>query len=153
MAQILFLIAIGVFVLIGIQIYNARRNTKAIEASANKPVTDSSAALAASALRDLENARAELRGEYPALHAMFGGYLNEHSINEAGGIEGAVKEMIADWTARREEVGAEIVRLLSQTSDEEEVRAIMVSLCDAEFETEGYRNWLTWLLGQFNAIS
>ncbi len=106
----------------------------------------------AAQLKALENDQAALKGRYPALFAMLGGYLNAHAITEAGGVESAVKEMIADWTGRREEAKAEIVRLLAECEREDEARAFVVSACDANFDAEGYRDWLIWLLGRFNAL-
>jgi len=42
--------------------------------------------------------------------------------------------------------------LLAENDSEEECRAVVLAACDAEFEEEGYRAWLTWLPGQFNKI-
>ena len=45
----------------------------------------------------------------------------------------------------------ELTRLLAENESEDEVRAIVSAACDADFSQEGYRAWLTWLLGRFNA--
>jgi hypothetical protein len=82
---------------------------------------------------------------------MLGGYLNAHSIAEAGGLEAAVDRMVADWSGRRKEVEAELVRVLAENPEEQDVRAILLSCCDAPFDGEGCRDWVIWLLGRFNA--
>lgn len=107
---------------------------------------------AAAALRDLTVAQNALKSRYPAVFGMLSGYLNAHSIEASGGLEGAVKQMLADWGGRRDQVKGELVRLLAENETEEEARAIVLSACDATFEQEGYRNWLIWLLGRFNAL-
>lgn len=156
MIALLQLIAIGVFLLVVAQFlfgFGLFRGRGAI-GERGKPSLErtSPAKDAAKHLRDLANDQAALRARYPAVFGMLGGYLNSHTIANHGGVEGAVKEMIADWTARREEVQAELVRLLAENESEEEVRAVVVSACDAEFDGEGYRNWVTWLLGRFNGL-
>ncbi|NWG70689.1 MAG: hypothetical protein HXY23_03645 [Parvularculaceae bacterium] len=153
MIVLLELIAVGVFLLLavhllfGFRLFGARQ----IEDRAAKARDISPAQSAAEHLRELSNAQADLKARYPVVFAMLGGYLNAHSISEAGGLESAVKQMVADWTPRREEVKTELVRLLAENASEEEVRAIVLSCADATFEEEGYRNWLIWLLGRFNA--
>lgn len=107
---------------------------------------------AAAALRDLAEAQNALKSRYPTVFGMLSGYLNAHSIETSGGIEAAVKQMIGDWSARRDQAKEELVRLLAENDSEEEARAIVLSACDATFEQEGYRNWLIWLLGRFNAL-
>jgi len=155
MAILLQLILLGVFILIGIQIFNAaRRGGGRVENDRRRAVADRSspAKNAAETLREFENARLALKARYPAVFAMLGGYLNAHTLGETGSLEAAVKEMIAGWTPRREEVSGELVRLLAENDSEDEARAIIVAACDATFEQEGYRAWLTWLLGQFNDL-
>lgn len=105
---------------------------------------------AADTLKEFENARAELKSRYPAVFAMLGGYLNSHTIGETGSLESAVKEMITDWKARSDEISRELTRVLADNETEDECRAVILAACDASFEDEGYRAWLTWLLGQFN---
>ncbi|MEM9014408.1 MAG: hypothetical protein AAGB02_04800 [Pseudomonadota bacterium] len=158
MPLILLLIFIGVAFLIGFHLWNAgkangrleRGDPNVIDGKATDISTPGKAA--ASALRDFDNARARLQQEYPSVTAMLGGYLNAHAIGNAGSLEAAAKEMIADWVGRREEVARELTRLLADNTSEDEVRAIVVASCDAEFDQEGYRAWLTWLLGQFNEV-
>lgn len=156
MIVLLQLIALGVFILIGMQLFNAGRTGRAGRVSQDEriplPSSSSPAGSAAAALRELENVRADLRARYPAVFSMLGGYLNEHTVREDGSVEAAVEEMIADWRGRSEEVAREIVTILSENPDEEEVRAIVMAACDVTFEEEGYRNWLTWLLGRFNDV-
>ncbi|MBY0422896.1 MAG: hypothetical protein K2Q06_11380 [Parvularculaceae bacterium] len=107
---------------------------------------------AAAALRGLADAQAALKSRYPAVFGMLSGYLNAHSIETAGSLESAVKQMIADWGGRRDQVKGELVRILAENESEEGARAVVLSACDATFEQEGYRNWLIWLLGRFNAM-
>jgi len=155
MAILLQFIAMGLFILIGIQIYNAFREPRlGREARGQLPASSagSPAGGAAAALRELENVRADLRTRYPILFGMLGGYLNEHTMREAGSIEAAVQEMIDDWASRRDEVTKELSKVLYENPDEEEVRAIILASCDATFEDEGYRTWLSWLLRKFNAL-
>ena len=154
MIVLLELIAVGVFLLLGAQLlfgfrlFGDRRRIKDAAASARNV---SPAQNAAEHLRELSNAQADLKARYPVVFAMLGGYLNTHTIAEAGGLESAVKQMVGDWSPRREEVKAELLRLLAENPSEEEVRAIVLSCADATFEEEGYRAWLIWLLGRFNA--
>ena len=63
-----------------------------------------------------------------------------------------LQEMLADWAPRREEAMREITKLLAENESEDEVRAIVSAACDADFSHEGYRAWLTWLLGRLNAL-
>ncbi|MEO0878350.1 MAG: hypothetical protein AAFY22_01435 [Pseudomonadota bacterium] len=154
MIILLQIIALGVFILIGMQLFNAGRGNGRLAHEPRKslPSSTSPAGEAAAALRDLENVRADLRARYPAVFAMLGGYLNDHTVREDGSVEAAVEEMIADWRGRSEEVAREIVKILSENPDEEEVRAIVMAACDVTFEEEGYRNWMTWLLSRFNDV-
>lgn len=160
MAFLFQLIVLGIFIMIGFQLWNAMNakrgrveedgSTRTIDGTAQE--VSSPGGAAAQTLKDFENARAELKHRYPAVFAMLGGYLNSHTISEAGSLEAAVREMIADWRARRDEVSRELTRLLGENETEEECRAIVLAACDAEFDSEGYRPWLTWLLGQFNSF-
>ncbi len=157
MAFLLQLIILGIVVLIGLQLWNAmkggnprveKHGSKTIEGTAQD--VSSPGKTAAETLKEFENARAELKSRYPAVFAMLGGYLNNHTIGETGSLEAAVKEMIADWKTRSDEVSHELAKLLADNETEEECRAVILAACDATFEEEGYRAWLTWLLGQFN---
>jgi hypothetical protein len=158
MVFLLELIVLGVFVLIGVNVWNGmKRGGAPVESGGGVTIEgtareiSSPAAYAAELLSEFENVRAELKTRYPATFAMLGGYLNNHTIAEHGGLEGAVKEMIADWAPRREEAMRELTKLLAENETEAEIRAIVASACDAEFDAEGYRAWLTWLLGRFTA--
>ncbi|MEK7264646.1 MAG: hypothetical protein AAB227_00980 [Pseudomonadota bacterium] len=159
MIAILDLVALGIFALIAIHLWKAFTGASRVSRDDRGPVIEgraeevkSSAAHAASLLREFENVRAELKGRYPVTFVMLGGYLNSHTIAEHGGLEGAVKEMISDWTPRRDEAMREITKLLAENDSEDEVRAIVSAACDADFSQEGYRTFLTWLLGRFNAL-
>lgn len=159
MMAILELIALGLFALIAINIWKSfsgpPRRTGALpppEEAKVEPREVSPAKEAAGLLREFENVRAGLKARYPTIFAMLGGYLNSHTISEHGGPEGAVTEMIADWTPRRDEAMRELAKLLAENETEEEVRAIVTAACDADFDREGYRAWLTWLMGRFNAL-
>ncbi|MEM8770876.1 MAG: hypothetical protein AAGD92_04405 [Pseudomonadota bacterium] len=159
MAFLLQLIILGIIVLIGFQIWNAMKgrgqlghqDANTIEGSARDVSTPGKAA--ASSLKDFEDVRAALKAHYPATFSMLGGYLNSHTINDAGSVEGAVRDMIADWKGRSDEVSSELTKLLAENETEEECRAVVVAACDASFDEEGYRAWLTWLLGQFNEFN
>ncbi len=164
MAFLIQLVLVAIFILIILQIFKMVRGDGAKEiddrSGAGGPVIEGEARdvsspgkSAAETLKDFENARAELKGRYPAVFAMLGGYLNSHTIGDLGSLEAAVKDMVKDWAPRRDEVARELTRLLADNETEEEVRAIILAACDAEFEQEGYRAWLTWLLGQFNDLS
>lgn len=157
MAFLIQLAILAIFVILGMQIYNAmkggggrveKRDGKVIDGVARDVSSPGKAA--ASTLKEFENARAELKSRYPAVFAMLGGYLNSHTIAETGSLEATVKEMIADWKGRSDEISRELTKLLADNETEEECRAIILAACDATFEEEGYRAWLTWLLGQFN---
>ncbi len=160
MIAILELIALGIFVMIAINVWKSFQKGGAhVTEDRRGPIIEGRAeevkspgAYAASLLREFENVRGELKSRYPATFAMLGGYLNSHTVAEHGGLEGAVKEMIADWTPRREEAMRELTKLLAENDTEAEIRAIVAAACDADFDQEGYRAWLTWLLGRFNAI-
>ncbi len=157
MAFLLQLIILGIIVLIGFQIRNAMKGGSArVEKHGSKTIdgtardVTSPGKTAADTLKEFENARAELKSRYPAVFAMLGGYLNSHTIGETGSLESAVKEMITDWKARSDEISRELTRVLADNETEDECRAVILAACDASFEDEGYRAWLTWLLGQFN---
>ncbi len=156
MIIILQLIALGLFALIVVNIWQTLRGRNGalgggVGATIDGEATPAGPAEAAAAsLRAFETARSSLRSAYPALFAMLGGYLNAHTVVEHGGPEGAVAEMIKDWSARRDEISREITRVLADAETEEAARAGVLAACDADFEAEGYRPWLTWLLGQFN---
>lgn len=160
MIAVLELIALGLFALIALNIWKLiQRGGEPVTRDGRGPIIEgraeevkSPAAYAASLLREFENVRSELKRQYPATFAMLGAYLNSHTIAEHGGVEGAVKEMIADWTPRSDETMREITRLLAENDTEEEVRAIVTAACDADFGQEGYRAWLMWLLGRLNAL-
>ena len=111
----------------------------------------SPAANATRALKEFEAARADLKARYPLVFAMLGGYLNQHTISELGGTEAAAREMLADYAARREDIARELTRLLAENDSEAEARAIVTAACDADFDAEGYRAWLVWLLGRLNS--
>ena len=149
-ALLLVLLLIAQFIF-GFGLFASRSLPAAREARLPLPGA-SPAQHAAEALKGLADAQAELKSRYPALFGMLSGYLNAHGIEAAGGIENAVRQMIADHASRREQIKGEIVRLLAENESEEETRAIVLSACDATFEHEGYRNWLIWLLGRFNAM-
>ena len=162
MALLIQLVLVGILILIVLNIVKMLRGDGAavsdqrgggpmIEGAGREVSSPGHAA--ATTLKEFENARAALKARYPTLFAMFGGYLNTHTIGEAGSIEAAVKEMISDWTARKEEVSRELTHLLAENEEEEDVRAIILAACDADFENEGYRAWATWLLGAFNDFS
>ncbi len=126
---------------------------QAIEQKRRGALPDPSpASSAAEALQGLAEAQTALRSRYPAVFGMLSGYLNAHSIEAAGGLENAVRQMLADHGSRGEQIKGELVRLLAENESEEETRAVILSACDATFEQEGYRNWLIWLLGRFNAM-
>ena len=163
MIYLLQLIVLGIFVLILLQLFSGlrRRDDRSVRHDGEPEITidgtaraaDSSPAKnAAETLKEFENARAALKSRYPAVFAMLGGYLNEHTIHEHGGVEGAVREMLDDWRPRREEIVRELTHMLAENDSEDELRAIVLAACDASFEEEGYRHWLTWLLGRFNAF-
>ena len=151
LALLLVLLLIAQFIY-GFGLFAPRRR-EAIEPP--RPGSDARATPArdaAEALRGLADAQAALKARYPAVFGMLSGYLNAHSIETAGSLELAVKQMIADWTGRRDQVKDELVRVLAENPSEEDARAVVLSACDATFEQEGYRNWLIWLLGRFSAM-
>ena len=158
MAILIYLVLFAVLVLIVLNIAKMLRSPsdeKSIEGRSDRIShgSISPAQRAALTLREFENARAELKSRYPAVFAMLGGYLNSHTLGETGSMEAAVKEMISDWTARRDDVSRELTMILAESETEDEIRAVVLAACDAEFDQEGYRAWLTWLLGQFNALA
>lgn len=157
MIALIDLLILAAIAFVGFQIYRGMRGGPArggrgpvIDGRAERKA-ESPARSAAEHLRELSNAQADLKARYPLLFGMLGGYLNMHSIAEAGGLESAVARMIADWSARRDEVKAELVRVLAENPEEADVRAVVISSCDAAFDDEGYRDWLIWLLGRFSS--
>jgi hypothetical protein len=157
--MIVALIELLVFVAIVWFVISAITKGRALgDKRASGPVIDgraeevrSPADKATRALKDFESARADLKARYPLVFAMLGGYLNQHTIAELGGVEAAAREMLADYAARREEASRELTRLLAENDTEAEARAIVTAACDADFDAEGYRAWLVWLLGRLNA--
>lgn len=156
------MLVIGIFGLLAINVWTALRQSGRgqVDRSEGGPVIDGTAEevtapgrAAAETLRRFEDVRQELKAAYPAVFSMLGGYLNAHAIEEAGGIEASVAQMIEDWQSRGAEVSRELTRMLAENEQEAEVRAIVLAACDADFEQEGYRKWLTWLLGKFNSLS
>ncbi len=107
---------------------------------------------AAARLEAFEAIQGRIRVHYPALARMLSGYLHVEALATKDGLEACVREMVLDWRSEKETVSGEISRLLAENPTEASVRAIIVSLCDAEFEEEGYRTWLVWLQGQFNDL-
>jgi predicted Zn-dependent protease len=151
--ELLVIVAIVWFVVSAISKGRALRNERP-----SGPIIDgraeevrSPAEKATRALNEFEAARADLKARYPLVFAMLGGYLNQHTISELGGVEAAAREMLADYAARREEVSRELTRLLAENDSEAQARAIVTAACDADFDTEGNRAWLVWLLGRLNA--
>lgn len=159
MFYVLQLIAVGVLALVAVNVWNAWRGGRAQVEDRHKPGVSGPAAgdtpvgRAVAALSGFEDAQAELKAAYPIVFAMLGGYLNAHTVGEHGGPEGAVKEMVADWAPRRDEASRELTRLLADAPEERDARAVVLAACDADFDREGYRAWLVWLLGQFNRPS
>lgn len=125
-----------------------RQKGPIIEGRAEEVRTPAQAATRA--LSAFEAARADLKARYPIIFAMLGGYLNSHTIAELGGVEPAVREMLADYAPRREEAARELTRLLAENETEAEARAIVAAACDADFDAEGYRSWLVFLLGKLD---
>ncbi len=159
MIIVLQLIAIGVFALVGVTLWKSLRTPKIGGSQGDGPVIDGVAeeslnlsATAAEALRHYDNVRNALKQKYPAVFAMLGGYLNAHTIADHGGVESAVRQMMVDWRARHEEVARELAALLAEIDGEDEARAVVLAACDADFDQEGYKSWLSWLLSQFNRV-
>lgn len=103
------------------------------------------------ALNTLEIARSELKKEYPAALAMIGGYLNSHTVIDAGSSDAATATMIKEWSDRSDEVRRDLAKILADYESDDEVEAVIVAVCDLELERGNYRAWLTWLLAQFTA--
>ncbi|NNL89435.1 MAG: hypothetical protein HKP25_10215 [Marinicaulis sp.] len=101
------------------------------------------------ALNSLKIARAELKQEYPAALAMIGGYLNSHTVVDAGSMDAATATMINDWSDRSDEVRRDLAKILADYETDEEIEAVIVAVSDLELEKGNYRAWLTWLLAQF----
>lgn len=152
MIYILELLAVVIFGMIALSVWrsiNGPRRRGALPADGRAALSPGRAA--ADALGNFENVRVRLKARYPATFAMLGGYMNAHTIAEAGGAEGAAREMIADWASRREEAARELTLLLAENETEEEVRAVVAAACDLDLGTEGYRAWLAWLLSKLSA--
>lgn len=157
------LIALGIFALIGITLWNTMRGGRlgetrntAIDRGGDQTIDGTARDVsqpgryAAETLKEFEHAQSVLRQAYPLTFDMLGGYLNGHTINDVGGLESAVSEMIDDWQPRGSEVSRELVRLLAANETEDECRAVIMAACDAQFDQEGYRAWLMWLLRAFS---
>lgn len=159
MIALVDLLVLAGIAFVGLQIYRSVTGGGRARRPSGGPIiegraetrAESPARSAAEHLRELSIAQSELKARYPILFSMLGGYLNAHSIAEAGGLESAVARMITDWTPRREEVKAELVRVLAENPEESDVRAIVMTSCEASFDDEGYRDWLIWLLGRFGS--
>lgn len=152
MIYILELLAVVIFGLIALNIwrsFNNPRRTGALPSEDRVPLSPGREA--AEALGNFDNVRAGLKARYPATFAMLGGYMNAHTIAEAGGIEGAAREMITDWAPRREEAARELALLLAENETEEEIRAVVAAACDLDLGAESYRAWLAWLLAKLSA--
>ena len=152
MIYILELLAVVIFGMIALTLWRSfvgQRRTGALPPADRASLSPGRAA--AEALGNFDNVRAGLKARYPATFAMLGGYMNTHTIAEAGGVEGAAREMIADWAPRREEAARELTLLLAENETEEEVRAVVAAACDLDLGTQGYRAWLAWLLSKLSA--
>lgn len=149
MIYLLELLAVVIFGLIAFNMWKhvggGRRSLPADDRAALSP-----GRAAAEALGNFDNVRAALKARYPATFAMLGGYMNAHTIAEAGGIDSAAREMIADWAPRREEAARELTRLLAENETEDEVRAIVAAACDLDLGEESVRGWLAWLLSKLS---
>jgi len=151
MVYVLELLAVVIFGLIAYNIWRSvtgPQRTGALPADERVPL--SPGRQAAEALGNFDNVRSELRARYPAVFAMLGGYMNAHTIAEAGGVESAVREMLADWLPRREEAARELALLLAENDTEEEARAIVAAACDLDLGTDAYRAWLAGLLSKLS---
>ncbi len=149
MIYILELLALVIFGLIAFNIWKSVTGAQR-RLPAGARVALSPGRQAAEALGAFDNVRAELKARYPATFAMLGGYMNAHTIAEAGGVEAAAREMIADWAPRREEAARELTLLLAENATEDEVRAIVASACDLDLGGESVRGWLAWLLSKLS---
>lgn len=152
MIYILELLAVVIFGLIALSVWRSLagpRQTRALPSDDRLPLSPGRAA--AEALGNFDNVRAGLKARYPAIFAMLGGYMNAHTIAEAGSVDSAAREMIADWAPRREEAARELALLLADNETEEEVRAVVAAACDLDIGNDGYRAWLAWLLSKLSA--
>ncbi|MFN0025245.1 MAG: hypothetical protein ACKVS5_15245 [Parvularculaceae bacterium] len=151
MIYVLELLAVVIFGLIA---FNIWRSTRGPQRTGALPSVDrtmlSPGRQAAEAIGAFDNVRSELKARYPATFAMLGGYMNSHTVAEVGGMEAAARQMIGDWSARREEVARELTRLLAENESEEEVRAIITAACDVDLDTDGARAWVAWLLSKLS---
>lgn len=152
MIYILELLAVVIFGMIAFSLWRSvagARRRGALPAEERPALSPGRAA--ADALGTFENVRAGLKARYPATFAMLGGYMNAHTIAEAGGVESAAREMVADWAPRREEAARELTLLLAENETEEEVRAVVAAACDLDLGADGYRSWIAWLLSKLSA--
>lgn len=151
MTYLLELLAVVIFGLIAFNIwrtYASPRRTGALPGEAWPAL--SPGRQAAEAISVFDNVRAELKARYPSTISMLGGYMNAHTIAEAGSIESAARQMIDDWAPRREDAARELTRLLAENDSEEEVRAIVAAACDLDLGEGGYRAWIAWLLSRLS---
>jgi len=155
---LLFVLVLAIFVMVTVQVISGNgdkrvsKDDKLRLPGVVKGQNTISASKTAILRQELDMAEGQLRAEYPVLNRMLGGYCHGEALYEKGGLEAAVKEMVMDWQAERETVIQEISRVLADNPDEVTVRAIINACCDAEFEEEGYRNWLVWLQGRFGEL-
>lgn len=152
MIYLLELLAVVIFGLIAFNIWRSiagPRPADALPAEERAPL--SPGRQAAEAIGVIDNVRAVLKARYPSVFAMLGGYMNAHTIAEAGSVESAARQMIDDWGPRREEAARELTRLLAENESEEEVRAIIAAACDLDLGDGGYRAWVAWLLSKLSA--
>lgn len=151
----IYLLELLAVVILGLIAFNLWRSFDSPRRTGALPPEDHGALspgrAAAEALGNFDNVRAGLKVRYPATFAMLGGYMNAHTIAEAGSVEGAAREMIADWAPRRQEAARELTLLLAENETEEEVRAVVAAACDLDLGPEGYRAWLAWLLSKLSA--
>ncbi|MFN3958611.1 MAG: hypothetical protein ACK4NP_01715 [Parvularculaceae bacterium] len=149
MVYILELLAVVIFGLIAFNIWKSvaggRPKLPAAKGTALSPGRQAADALAA-----FDNVRADLKAHYPATFAMLGGYMNAHTIAEAGGVDAALREMISDWAPRREEVARELTRLLAENESEDELRAILAAACDLDLGEESVKAFLARLLSKIS---
>lgn len=150
MIYLLELLAVVIFGLIAFNIWRSYVSPRRALPNDERPAL-SPGRQAAEAISAFDNVRAELKARYPSTFAMLGGYMNAHTIADAGGVESAARQMIDDWAPRREDAARELTRLLAENESEEEVRAIVAAACDLDLGEGGYRAWFAWLLSKMSA--
>jgi hypothetical protein len=150
MLAILELLAVVIFGLIAFNVWRTYASPRRALREEDRPAL-SPGRQAAEAIGAVDNVRAELKARYPSTFAMLGGYMNAHTIAEAGGVASAARQMIDDWAPRREDAARELTRLLAENESEEEVRAIVAAACDLDLGEGGYRAWVAWLLSKLSA--